>query len=290
MFSNLPDMETKEFTQWQALLEQRTGLWLPESRKAFLLTALSNQMRNQGANCYQELYKKFSSGAVSLLDWASLVDAVTVHETCYYRDKNSLNLVTSYCRNKILEELRENAQQVQHLQIWSVGCSTGEEVYSLAIELDKLTIGLAKDSQSKVYYGVTGIDISYPSLAVAREGIYAEKQLEFIPAATRNFYFHRLEDGYYQIKQSIRQRTCFVQGNILELEEKTNQLFDVIYCQNVMIYFRQEGKQKVIEQLTERLKPGGLLILGHGEIINVDNELLTRLDSKNSLAFLRRKF
>lgn len=280
-------MEAKEFALWQALLEKRTGLWLPESRKAFLVAALSRHMREQGIGEYKELYSELDMGAISIIDWASLVDSLTVHETCFYREHASLNMVTNYCRNKALDQFQKTPDKPQHIQIWSVGCSTGEEVYTLAIEMDKLNIGLKEACGKEAYYGVTGVDISYPSLAVAREGIYAAKQLDFVPQASKNFYFSRLADEYYQVKQPIKQRTCFIQSNILDLDSTVNQEYDVIYCQNVLIYFRQKRKEELIEQLSKRLKVGGLLVLGHGEVTSIDNQRLTRVDNKHCLAYLR---
>ncbi|TQV89024.1 CheR family methyltransferase [Aliikangiella coralliicola] len=285
---NLPEMESKEFALWQTLLEKRTGMWLPESRKAFLIAALTRFMKDKGVNEYKELYSKLDAGAISVLDWASLVDSLTVHETCFYRDIPSLKVVTSYCRNKALEGFQKDSSKPQHVQIWSVGCSTGEEAYSLAIEMDKLNIGLKEACDKTVYFGVTAVDISYPSLAVAREGIYVGRQLDFVPQTTKNFYFNRLADDYYQIKDQIRQRTCFIQSNVLDLGSKNKQEYDVIYCQNVLIYFRDERKKKVINQLITRLKPGGILVLGHGEITNVSGDELTRVDNKHCLAYLRK--
>lgn len=285
---NIPDMESEEFALWQTLLEKQTGLWLPESRKAFLVTALSRHIKGKGLSDYSELYSKLDGGAMSILDWASLVDVLTIHETCYYRDHASLKMVTNYCRNKALSSFEEEPDSPQHFQVWSVGCSTGEEPYTLAIELDKLNQGLEETCGKRVYFGVTGIDISYPSLAVAREGIYAAKQLDFVPQSTKNLYFNQLADNYYQIKNLIRQRTCFIQSNVLDLGSKVKQEYDIIYCQNLLIYFRQERKQQVIGELTKRLKPGGLIVLGHGEVTDVDDQELTRVDNKHCLAYLRK--
>lgn len=285
---NMPEMHSKEFVLWQALLEKQTGLWLPESRKTFLVAALFRYMREKSVKDYHELYSKLSAGSISILDWASLVDSLTVHETSFYREKASLNFVISYCRDKALEKFKTQPDRPQHLQLWSVGCSTGEEVYSLAIELDKLNVGFKEAYRNSVYFGVAGVDISYPSLAVAREGIYLERQLNFVPQVTKNIYFDRLSDEYYQIKDHIRQRVCFIQGNIFDLKVKVKQEYDVIYCQNVLIYFKQEKKLEAISQLTKRLKPGGLLVLGHGEVTNMEGEELTRVENKHCLAYLRK--
>ncbi len=285
---NMPEMHSDEFVLWQALLEKQTGLWLPESRKTFLVAALSRHMKEKSVKDYSELYSRLNAGSVSVLDWASLVDSLTVHETCFYREKASLQIVLSYCRNTLMDRFKQFPGQPQHIQLWSVGCSTGEEAYSLAIELDKLNVGFKEANTGSAYFGVAGVDISYPSLAVAREGIYLGRQLNFVPQVTKNTYFNRLSDEYYQIKDHIRQRTCFIQGNILDLQAKVKQEYDVIYCQNVLIYFKHERKLEVIAQLTKRLKPGGLLVLGHGEITSVNSDELTRVNNKHCLAYLRK--
>jgi chemotaxis protein methyltransferase CheR/type IV pilus assembly protein PilK len=89
------------------------------------------------------------------------------------------------------------------------------------------------------------------------------------------------------VKDTIKQRTCFIQANALDLNGKVSQEFDVIYCQNMIIYFRDEIKLKVIDMLAKQLKPGGMLVLGHGEVTHIDNPLLTRVNNKENLAYLR---
>ena len=283
----IPEMRPGEFTLWQSMLEKRTGLWLPETRKAFLVTSLHRHMREKGIQKYRDFYQMFDDGLVSSLDWAKLVDSLTVHETCFYRDRDSLNLVTSYCRNRALKALGNSLNTYQHIQLWSVGCSTGEETYTLALEMEKLNISLRQSTGKSVYYGVTGVDVSYPSLAVAREGIYSDKNADFLPKTSFNNYFDRLADGHIQVKKSLRKRTCFIQTNILELETEPKQFYDVIYCQNVMIYFKQERKDSLISDFEKRLKPGGLLILGHGEVTSISNSNLIRVDNKHCLAFIK---
>jgi len=283
----IPEMAHNEFSQWQSMLERKTGLWLPETRKVFLVTSLQRHMREKGIEKYLDFYELLENGMVSSLDWAKLVDSLTVHETCFYRDRDSLNLLTSYCRNRTLRDLSDSPEENQHLQLWSVGCSTGEEVYTLAIEMEKLNFNLKESSGKKIYYGVTGVDVSYPSLAIAREGIYSKNNSDFLPRTSFNHYFEQLADGHIQVKDSIRARTCFMQMNILELEQKPKQYYDVIYCQNVMIYFKKERKEEIIRHFEKRLKPGGILILGHGEVTSINNKNLTRVDNKHCLAFIK---
>lgn len=278
-------MESEEFLRWQSMLERETGLWLPETRKAFLLTSLNRHMREKNLNEYKDFYHMLDNGLVSALDWANLVDSLTVHETCFYRDKDAIDLVSKFCKRRINESA--NSKTNRNIQIWSVGCATGEEPYTLALEMEKLQANLSDSKGETFLYGVTGIDVSYPSLAIAREGIYKDKHLDFIPSATANNYCSKISDGHIEIAKRIKKRTCFVQANLLELDSRFKQQFDVIYCQNVLIYFKKEKKSIVIKELSKRLAPGGLLVLGHGEVTNHDCDELIRVNDKNCLAFVK---
>lgn len=286
---NIPEMKAEEFSLWQSMLEDRAGLWLPETRKAFLVTSLHSHMRRKGLHNYQDLYDLLEELMISSLDWAQLVDSLTVHETCFYRDQDALNLVSNYCRNKILSNINRAPDKRQNLQLWSVGCSTGEETYTLALEMEKLNCWLENRDEQRFYYGVIGVDVSYPSLAVAREGIYSEKKLSNLTSESLSDYFDQLADGHLQVNESIRKRTCFMQTNILELEANAKPIYDVIYCQNVMIYFKQERKDTLIREFERRLKPGGILILGHGEITSREQCNLTRIDNKHCLAYIKNE-
>ncbi|PCI69464.1 MAG: methyltransferase, partial [Gammaproteobacteria bacterium] len=86
----IAEMETSEFIQWQSFLELKTGMWLPEARKSFLLASLNRHMREMGIENYQNFYSMLNAGRVSSLDWSKIVDSLTVHETCFYRDETSL--------------------------------------------------------------------------------------------------------------------------------------------------------------------------------------------------------
>jgi type IV pilus assembly protein PilK len=280
-------MKNDEFLLWQTMLERKTGLWLPETRKAFLVTSLTRHMREKNIKQYKEFYHLLDNGLVSALDWANLVDSLTVHETCFYRDKEAIELVTKYCRNSVLNRSNYESKKGDNIQLWSVGCSTGEETYTLALEMEKLRTNLKDTSKESFLYGVTGVDVSYPSLAIAREGIYKEKQMDFVPDTTVNNFFSPVSDGHVAIDDRIKKRTCFVQANISELDESFNQKFDVIYCQNVLIYFKKENKNLVINELSKRLAPGGLLVLGHGEITTHQCDDLIRVNDKNCLAFVK---
>lgn len=285
-YDQLPEMNAKEFKRWQSLLEQRTGVWLSENRKSFLVTNLAQRMRETGFDNYQSYFESLDRGVGSALEWANLVDLLTVHETRFFRDNESMDLVTRHIDKMIAKAATSKETSPVNAQVWSVGCSTGEEVYSLAMRLSEIDVSKL-ESTRKFYFGLTGVDISFPALAQAREAIYHQRKLMNVSPVLLDKYFDSLADGYYQVKNQLRHRTCFVQANIQELESSPKQLYDIIYCQNVLIYFQNNRRQKIVEQLVNRLAPGGLLILGPGELNNLSHPLIEKVSTKHCQAYLR---
>ncbi len=285
-YDQLPEMNAKEFKRWQSLLEQRTGVWLSENRKSFLVTNLAQRMRETGFDNYQSYFESLDRGVGSALEWANLVDLLTVHETRFFRDNESMDLVTRHIDKMIAKAATSKETSPVNAQVWSVGCSTGEEVYSLAMLLSEIDVSKL-ESTRKFYFGLTGVDISFPALAQAREAIYHQRKLMNVSPVLLDKYFDSFADGYYQVKNQLRHRTCFVQANIQELESSPKQLYDIIYCQNVLIYFQNNRRQKIVEQLVNRLAPGGLLILGPGELNNLSHPLIEKVSTKHCQAYLR---
>lgn len=276
-----PDMGAAEFARWQKLIEVRTGIHLPEHRKPFLMLALSSRMREMAVEQYNDYFVSLRDGAPqAAFEWACLVDLLTVHETRFFRHPESFELLRSFVRNQL--KAGED-QQKRSIQAWSVGCSTGEEVYSIALALHEL-----QEETGPFYYGVTGTDISYPALASAREGIYHVRRLIGLTEEQRDRHFQAVGDDYYQVMPAIRQRTCFVQGNVHDLRHAPNQLFDIIYCQNLLIYFQPERRRELLNQLVEHLRPGGMLVLAPGEVIRWHHPALTRIQNKQCLAYSHR--
>jgi chemotaxis protein methyltransferase CheR/type IV pilus assembly protein PilK len=280
MLRHAPDMDEQAFVRWQALLEARTGVHLPIARKSFLLLALSMRMRELALDDYDAYLDYIQDGRHASFEWACLVDLLTVHDTRFFRNPESIELVRSFCRNVLQQQDVANKRS---LTVWSVGCSTGEEVYSLVITLHAL-----QQDVGNFYFGVTGTDISYPALATAREGIYHLRRLTGVSDELREQCFQGCGDDYYQVQPALRQRTCFMQGNVLDATTMPKQQFDIIYCQNVLIYFQPERRRLMLNQIVAHLKPGGMVVLGPGEVLRYSHPQLTRLQHKHCLAFTHR--
>lgn len=278
----LPEMDDRQFEQWVMLLESRTGMTMPRARKSFLVTSVGLRMRELGYERLDDYYAFLTSGRMAgNLEWAALVDRLTVHETRFFRDPKALGLLSE----SLLPELVDRPGWDGDLNVWSVGCSTGEEVYTLAMILDAYLQGY----KGKAHYGVTGTDISLQALSSARKGIYSERCARQLPDDFRLAYCEVAGPGRFRPVSAIRCRVAFAQMNVLEAADAAPRRMDLIYCQNLLIYFARNRRVEIVNGLSRHLRPGGVLVLGAGEMINWTNPVMERIrNDREVLAYRRR--
>lgn len=278
---SLAPISDEQFELWQTLIEARTGMTVGAARRSFLETNLGIRMREIGVSDYETYYEQLMAGPMAEREWAVLVDRLTVQETSFFRHASSFALVRAHVAELLKDPKRKT------LNLWSVGCSTGEEPYSLAMQTDAQ---LLETHRQDVYFGVTASDISLPTLARARAGIYGERRLHNVPTAWKQKYFETVTGRKeLQIANDLKRRIAFVQLNIMELDRAPLGDMDVIFCQNVLIYFRRFRKRDILANLAVRLAPGGILVLGVNEAVDWAHPLLARVDYPDTLAFRRKQ-
>jgi len=249
---DLAPMDAYEFRQWSELLEARTGISLPETRKSFLLSNLSIRMRELGYQRYRDYFHYVTDGRRGMVEWEILVDRLTVHETRFYRDPTALQMLREIWLDRL-----PAGERPHQLRVWSVGCATGEEPYSLAMLIDDALLSRGV----RAYPAITATDVRR--------------------------YFRDLGDNRYQVKDVLRERVCFARLNLLHLERTPLTPMDVIYCQNVLIYFKKPQRQRILDRLVAHLRPGGLLVLGAGEITDWSHPETAIVDYPGTLVFRR---
>lgn len=278
---NLQQMDDEQFRLWQALLEERTGMALAPERKTFLETSLSIRMRELGVESYDVYYEQLVNrpAADTIMEWSILVDRLTVQETSFFRHRGSYDLVEKFVRDRF-----SGPKPPSNFNVWSVGCSSGEEPYSLAMLLTELFASM----RVQPYWGITATDISLPVLAKARKGHYGARKVDLVDPLLRERYFQRISDREYGISAELKARICFARVNVLELHQVPFQDLDLIYCQNMLIYFRRWRKREIVTRLADRMAPGGLMVLGLGEVVDWQHPQVDRVRFDNTLAFMRR--
>ncbi|MFT6253862.1 MAG: chemotaxis methyl-accepting protein methylase, partial [Granulosicoccus sp.] len=242
-FDVLPE---SKFLLWEKLLEARTGIQLASQQKVLLQTQIAIRMRELGIDNYDDYFRQVKQDNKSgLVEWQVLVDRLVVKETTFFRHRPSLDFVRQYLKNQIIQSRLHGS-----IDLWSVGCSTGEEPYGLAM----LAHQCLSESDQQMYYGVTAVDVSLPALSVARRGVYGERSMSFLMDSERQSFFRPYDDKHYEILPRLKKRVCFSQANINDLDDLPVQLMDVIFCQNVLIYFRRWRRKEILNQLVKRLK------------------------------------
>ena len=290
----VPAMDDAMFGRWVDLLERRTGVVVPPGRKTFLVAALRTRMREAGKSSFESYLDEVLDGPRGAIEWATLVDRLTVHQTHFFRHLPSLDLVA----RDWLPAYR-SARPDAPIHAWSVGCATGEEAFTLAMVLDR-----AMAAGGRGYFGITATDISAAALAVGRGATYPVAKLDEVPQAFRDDYCVPAGEVFaadgetrpartfeeadsFSIVEPLRRRVGFVQFNLLEVARAPLKRLDLIYCQNVLIYFARERRAGLLQSIADLLKPGGLLVLGAGEVLGFNHPQLTRLGGPQTLAFRR---
>jgi chemotaxis protein methyltransferase CheR/type IV pilus assembly protein PilK len=282
--SSLPALADRQFVAWQQLIEARTGLDFSLHR-SILQSGLHRALRHAGqfdCDTYFDEIQHQPDGAPA---WQMLIECIAVKETSFLRQPAAFELVRHY--------LYQRAPTVASLDLWSVGCATGEEAYGLAIAANDAI----ETQQAPCCFGVLATDICPDALRQARAGQFARRRLERLPDIMRRRYFAAPADsagsgthigGYEQVVDSLRQRVCFMQANLLQVEQLPALPMDVIFCQNVLVYFRRWRTRHILDALVQRLKPGGLLVLGPGEAAHWQHPALVRQTHGGVSAWLRR--
>lgn len=275
----LGSMTDAEFQRWVELLEGRTGVVVPPERRQFLETNLRLRMRELEFESFSTYYARKLVGPHGAREWAVLVDRLTVHETRFFRHMPSLDLV----KDEVLPVTVGARPGGAAFHAWSVGCSTGEEAFSLAMVVDRFNRTL----DEPMHYGITGSDVSQPALAVARKGIYSSPAQKDIPLGYQSEYCDFVDEHRFAINEGLRRRVGFAVMNLLDVKRQPMSQLDLVFCQNVLIYFPRVRRYEVLGNLVRCLRPGGYLILGPGEMTGWTHPEMVRVPGHRTLAFRR---
>jgi len=268
-------LDDDHYRLWADWFERRTGVHIQEHRQPFVRRALARRLHEVGLDGERYLAMLADCGGA---EWSYLADQLLIQETGFFRHRESHALV----RRVVARHASERAGADLHL--WSVGCATGEETYSLAVDA---LAGFAA-AGSAPNFAVIGSDIGTAALGRARRGVYP---LEALGAADRAALGTLLEPagpGHFRFAASVRDRVAFVADNVLD---QRRGFFtagaDIIFCQNLLVYFRRWRRQQVLNFLARRLRRGGCLIVAPGESADWRPEHLEKISAPGVLAFRR---
>lgn len=243
------------FRRFCTLVHDETGLSFSESSRFFVEKRLENRLEALGGMPPEEYVHFLLYDQAKEQEWGRLIDLLTTNETYFMREERQLK-----CFQKDILPLLSKLRPGGKIRIWSAGCSTGEEPYSIVILLNEMGL-LAGDAVE-----VMATDINTRVLARAKEGVYTESSFRAVDDAFKRRWFNKEGDGRYRIVEDIRRMVRFSRFNLFDLDRYSLfSPFDVIFCRNVIIYFDIEAKVKVIGRFWEKMREGGYLLLGHSE-------------------------
>ncbi|MDD9939484.1 MAG: protein-glutamate O-methyltransferase CheR [Myxococcales bacterium] len=249
-----PRMTAEEFRLLREFINEHSGIKIGEELRPIVERRLGERVVALRIGSFREYYHFLCYHPRRHTELERTMEILTTNETYFFREWSQLRAF----RSQVLPSLKEAASVRKSLTVWSAGCSSGEEVYSLAILIEES--GLFDGWEVRVF----GNDISRKVLQVARAGTYRESSFRAMPEGYERF-FTRTPEGRV-VHPRIRSMCVFGHFNLLDQARVAivGQV-DAIFCRNVLIYFDKESRRRLIESFYERLHPGGYLMLGHSE-------------------------
>jgi chemotaxis protein methyltransferase CheR len=252
-----PEMSAAEFVLLRDLIHEHAGLYFDDGKKYLLARRLAPRLEVTGTRNFAEYARMLRFGRRASEELAEVLDRVTTNETYFFREEYQLDAF----RDEILPELRQQAPRGRRLCVWSAGCSTGEEPYTISMLIQEA--GGFSDWDVRI----VGSDISRRALDSARKARYRRRAMRQT-SDTRLRRFFREAEGEHQPIDRVRAPVSFARINLLD--EDAQDLVgpvDVLFCRNVLIYFDAPVRERVITSFYNRLVPGGYLLLGHSETL-----------------------
>ena len=273
-------MSDSTFHTLSDMIYARSGMHFPDNKKYILENRLSRRIEDAGFGNYEKYIEFLKHDAGKEKEFTNLFNIITTNETFFFRDANQLQAFESTVLPDIVQKLK--AKGSKKMRIWSAACSTGEEPYTLSMMVtDRLSSPEYKDWDIEIH----GSDISESVLSSARRGEYNDYSVRNVMPQQLSKHFSKNGSGKYVIKPEIKKLVRF--SNINLSDETALRMYrgmDIIFCRNVLIYFDEASKKKVISSLYNSLVSGGYLFIGHSEslfnitrafkIVNVNSVLL----------------
>lgn len=252
-------ISSEDFARFREFYYRKTGNWFDDGKRYYVDKRLLARMRATDCDSFREYFVRLRFEADGS-ELQALINSMTVNETYFFREEYQFQCLV----RSMLPRLVRSKSPGEPVRIWSLPCSTGEEVYSLALYL------LEYWPQVDDYdVEIIGSDIDTVALEKAREGIYGQRPMHAVPRGLLGRYFQRLADGRYQVLRSIRESVRVSRVNLQDpLQTREYRGFDVVFCRNLLIYFDDAARRQAAETLFDALGPGGYICLGHSEFMS----------------------
>ncbi len=250
------DLPDDVFRMIRDAIYKKSGIWFSDTSKYLLQKRLSPRAQELNFDSFQKYYYFLQYDPRAQVEFDQIFDLVTTNETYFFREPAQLEAFIE----EIVPEALLKKGPGRKVRIWSAGCSSGEEAYTVAMLLDQ------RGYFERGSFEIFASDINQQVLSKARKAVYRETAFRATSPQTRDRYFTREPDGTWRMNDSIRNRVSFGRLNLYD-EARVSLLgqLDIVFCRNVIIYFDDASKRIVVNNFFNRLVDGGYLLLGHSE-------------------------
>lgn len=260
------DLSPEEFRKISEFVYARFGINLTEDKKTLVFGRLQKLLKKYQKSSFGELFsfvvKEETGEAIS-----DLINNLSTNHTFFYREKSHFE----YFTGTLLPELtaRLKAHGSNDVRLWSAGCSSGEEPY-LLIMLMKEFFGM---NYAQWNSGALATDISATVLNKAARGVYGAESLQYLPPVFLRKYFKQCSEDEWEVIESVKREVTFRRFNLTNEQFPFKKKFHIIFCRNVMIYFDEPTKRRLVEKFHSVLEDGGMLFVGHSETLSAHTDL-----------------
>ena len=242
-------------------IEQTAGIQLPESKRSLIEGRLRKRQRTRGMSSLRDYLNFVFDSAEGEEERVFLLDAITTNKTDFYREPDHFKILRRHIEQNLAPHRKQGWSRP--LRLWSAGCSSGEEPYTLAMEMLEV-----QRQYSTFNFDILATDISVSCLTMAKNATYPHARIEPVSMELRRRYLLRSKDNsrdLVRIAPEVRRYVGFEEFNLLTDLYDFKHKFDVIFCRNVMIYFNNEDRGQICQRFSNALVEGGLLFIGHSE-------------------------
>lgn len=251
------ELTDKQFAKLSEFIYSNYGIKMPPVKKIMLQSRLHKRLKALGLPNFDEYLKYLFSDHAHNEEVVNMIDVVSTNKTDFFREPAHFDFLEESGLDAIVNK------GVKNIKVWSAGCSSGEEPYTLAVCLHNYL-----SRYPGVDFSIVATDISTKVLKQAKTAVYAEDRINVVPLNLKKKYFLKSKDRInprVKVVEALRNKIVFQRLNFMDTSYSMNGPFDIVFCRNVLIYFDKSTQEAVINKLCGKLKPKGYFFLGHSE-------------------------
>ncbi len=256
--NNWVEIQPKEFALLRDLVYDNIGINLTEEKRNLVMGRLQKILRREGFTSFHEYYQYVSKDKTGQA-LSELANSISTNHTFFYRENDHFNFFLEKALPEIVE--RQKAAKEYDIRVWSAGCSSGEEPYTLVM----LLMEFLGSDYSRWNAGVLATDISEKALNTARAGIYEKEGVKNLPEKLVKKYFKKRPEGNYEVIEAVKKEVTYRRFNLMNTYFPFKKQFHAIFCRNVMIYFDNPTRKTLVEKFYNLTTPKGFFFIGHSE-------------------------